>query len=161
MHDGQNGFDQGTFGTWAASTTLTNLQATGQMQEIIVVALDNVGDTRRSDYSAPGDNNGRADLYALYILNTVKPRIDASYRTLTDPANTGALGSSMGGLVSFYLGYEHNASFRRIGAMSAVWWLIPNYTNFIRNQPARNNLRIYMDVGDSGSTSGGNNADGY
>ncbi len=46
MHDVQNVFDQGTFGTWAASTTLTNLLITGQMQEIIVTALDNVGDTR-------------------------------------------------------------------------------------------------------------------
>ena len=46
MHDVQNVFDQGTFGTWAASTTLTNLQITEQMQEIIVTALDNVGDTR-------------------------------------------------------------------------------------------------------------------
>jgi len=52
----------------------------------------------------PGDNNGRADLYASYILNTVKPHIDATCRTLTDPANNGALGSSMGGVVSFYSG---------------------------------------------------------
>lgn len=161
MHDGQNIFDQGTFGTWAALPTLSNLQATGQMQEVIVVALDNVGDTRRSDYSAPGDNNGRADKYVSYILNTVKPKIDADYRTLPDPANTAAMGSSMGGVVSLYMGYDWNASFKRVGCMSTAWWLISNYTGYIKSQPPRTDLRIYMDVGDTGSTSGGNNNDGY
>jgi predicted alpha/beta superfamily hydrolase len=161
MHDGQNVFDQGSFGTWAAGGTLANLQATGQMQEVIAVALDNVGDTRRADYSAPGDNSGRADLYVNYILNTVKPHIDSGYRTLTDAANTAALGSSMGGVVSFYMGYDWNANFKRIGCMSTAWWLIPNYTNYIKSQAARSDLRIYMDVGDTGSTSGGNNNDGY
>lgn len=161
MHDGQNVFDQGSFGTWSAGSTLANLQSTGQMQEVIVVALDNVGDTRRADYSAPGDNNGRADQYVSYILNTVKPHIDGGYRTLTDPANTAALGSSMGGVVSLYMGYDWNASFKRVGCLSTAWWLIPNYTNYIKGQPARADLRIYMDVGDTGSTSGGNNNDGY
>jgi predicted alpha/beta superfamily hydrolase len=161
IHDGQNIFDQGTFGTWNAAATLGNLQATGQMQEVIAIGLDNVGDTRRADYSAPGDNNGRADLYISYILNTVKPLIDGQYRTLTDPASTAALGSSMGGVVSFYAGYDWNANFKRIGCLSTAWWLIPNYTAYIKAQPARADLRIYMDVGDTGSTSGGNNSDGY
>jgi predicted alpha/beta superfamily hydrolase len=161
IHDGQNIFDQGTFGTWNAASTLSNLQATGQMQEVIAVGLDNVGDTRRSDYSAPGDNSGRADQYVSYILNTVKPHIDSGYRTLTDPANTAALGSSMGGVVSLYMGYDWNANFKRVGCLSTAYWLIPNYTNYIKAQPARADLKIYMDVGDTGSTSGGNNNDGY
>lgn len=161
FHDGQNVFDQGSFGTWNAGATLADLQATGQMQEVIAVALDNVGDTRRSDYSAPGDNNGRANQYVSYIVNTVKPHIDGGYRTQADAASTGAIGSSMGGVVSMYMGYDWNGSFRRVGALSTAWWLIPNYTSYIRSQPARGNLRIYMDVGDSGSTSGGNNFDGY
>lgn len=161
LHDGQNVFDQGSFGTWNAASTLATLQASGQMQEVIAVALDNVGDTRRADYSAPGDNNGRADQYVRYILETVKPHIDGGYRTLTDAGNTAALGSSMGGVVSLYMGYDWNAHFKRVGCLSTAWWLIPNYTNSIRSQPARSGLRIYMDVGDTGSTSGGNNNDGY
>ncbi len=161
FHDGQNIFDQGSFGTWNALATLSNLQATGQMQEVIAVGLDNIGDTRRADYSAPGDNNGRADQYAAYILSTVKPHIDSGYRTLTDAANTASIGSSMGGVVSFYLGYDQAASFTRIGCLSTAWWLIPNYTNYIKTQPARAGLRVYMDVGDTGSTSGGSNNDGY
>lgn len=161
IHDGQNIFDAGSFGTWAAGPTLTNLQATGQMQEVICVGLDNIGDTRRADYSAPGDNSGRADLYVRYILETVKPHIDSGYRTLTDPANTAALGSSMGGVVSQYMGYDWNANFKRVGCLSTAYWLIPNYTAYLKSQPARADLRMYMDVGDTGSTSGGNNNDGY
>ena len=161
FHDGQNIFDQGSFGTWNAAATLASLQAGGEMQEVIAVGLDNVGDTRRSDYSAPGDNNGRANLYADYILNTVKPHIDGGYRTLTDANNTASIGSSMGGVVSFYLGYDRGASFKRIGCLSTAWWLVPNFTNFIKSQAGQSGLRVYMDVGDTGSTSGGNNNDGY
>ncbi|MBL0928265.1 MAG: hypothetical protein IBJ11_11550, partial [Phycisphaerales bacterium] len=161
IHDGQNIFDQGTFGTWNAAATLSGLQAGGQMQEVIAVGLDNVGDTRRSDYSPPGDNNGRADQYAGFIVNTVKPFIDATYRTLPDAWNTAALGSSMGGVVSLYMGYDWNGVFKRVGCMSTAWWLIPTYTAYIKGQPGRPDLRVYMDVGDTGSTSGGNNSDGY
>ena len=160
MHDGQNVFDQGSFGTWNALPTLTSLQADGRMDEVIVVGLDNIGDTRRSDYSPPGDNAGRADQYVSYIVSTVKPLIDANYRTLPDAANTAAMGSSMGGVVSLYMGNSWNNRFKRVGAMSTAFWLIPNYTASLRTQPAAD-LRIYMDSGDSGSTSGGNNADGY
>lgn len=161
IHDGQNIFDQGSFGTWNADDTLAALQANGQMQEVIAVGIDNIGETRRSDYSAPGDNNGRADQYVGWIVGNLKPHIDGGYRTLTDANNTAALGSSMGGVVSLYMGYDWNANFKRVGCLSTAWWLIGNYTNYIRNQPARSDLRIYMDVGDSGSTSGGNNFDGY
>jgi predicted alpha/beta superfamily hydrolase len=159
MHDGQNVFDQGTFGSWNAGPTLTALQADGRMDEIIVVGLDNVGDTRRSDYSPPSDL-GRADRYVDYIVNTVKPHIDGGYRTLTDAANTAAMGSSMGGVVSLYMGYDFNNRFKRVGAMSTAFWIVPGLTSYIRTQPARD-LKIYMDSGDSGSTSGGNNGDGY
>jgi predicted alpha/beta superfamily hydrolase len=159
MHDGQNVFDQGSFGTWAAIPTLTALQADGRMEEVIVVGLDNIGDTRRSDYSPPSDL-GRADRYVDYIVNTVKPHIDAGYRTLTDAANTAAMGSSMGGVVSLYMGYEFNNRFKRVGAMSTAFWIVPSFTSYIRSQPARD-LKIYMDSGDTGSTSGGNNGDGY
>ncbi|MDX2018206.1 MAG: alpha/beta hydrolase-fold protein [Planctomycetota bacterium] len=161
IHDGQNIFDQGSFGTWNAMPTLTSLQASGVMQEVIAVGIDNIGETRRSDYSAPGDNNGRADQYVAFIRDTLKPYIDANYRTLPDAPNTAALGSSMGGVVSLYMGYDFNSVFQRVGCLSTAWWLIPNYTNYIKAQPARANLRIYMDVGDTGSTSGGNNNDGY
>jgi predicted alpha/beta superfamily hydrolase len=161
FHDGQNVFDQGTFGTWNAGATLADLQATGQMQEVIAVALDNVGETRRSDYSPPGDNNGRADQYIRSILEVLKPHIDGGYRTINDASTTGAIGSSMGGVVSLSMGYDWGDSFRRIGALSTAWWLVPNFTNYVRGQPGRAGLRISMDVGDSGSTSGGNNFDGY
>lgn len=160
FHDGQNIFDQGTFGTWNADDTLAALQASGAMQEVIAVGLDNIGETRRSDYSKPGDNNGRADRYVAFILETVKPFIDANYRTLPDAANTGAIGSSMGGVVSLYMGYDFT-QFTRIGSLSTAWWLVPTFTQYIRTEPSRAGLRIWMDVGDTGSTSGGNNNDGY
>lgn len=155
MHDGQNVFESGPFGSWNAAGTIQSLQASGAMREIIVVGLDN-GPQRISDYSPPSDA-GRGDRYLQYVAQTVKPVIDANYRTLTDAANTGALGSSMGGVISAYFAYASNPSlpinrFSRLGLMSTAWQVTPNLLNLVKTDPARN-VRIYMDSGDSGTSS--------
>lgn len=153
MHDGQNVFESGPFGSWNAAGTIQSLQASGAMREVIVVGLDN-GPQRISDYSPPSDA-GRGDRYLQYVVQTVKPVIDANYRTLTDAANTGALGSSMGGVISAYFAYASSPSlpinrFSRVGLMSTAWQVTPNLLNLVKSDPARN-VRIYMDSGDSGA----------
>jgi predicted alpha/beta superfamily hydrolase len=150
MHDGQNVFEQGAFGSWNAAPTLARLQAEGVMREVIVVALDNAGQSRIVNYVPPSDNFGRCDDYAAYIADTVKPFIDANYRTLPDRAHTAVAGSSLGGVASVYMGYERPDVFGRIGAFSTAWWYVPNFTAAIRAAPAVNGLRFYMDTGDSG-----------
>lgn len=44
--------------------------------------------------------------YGRFVVETLKPLIDAKYRTLSDPANIAAMDSSLGGVVSFYLGWQ-------------------------------------------------------
>ena len=73
----------------------------------IVVGIDN------SDYREPemkptwDEQYCLADRYSDFIINTVKKYVDTNYNTLTDRANTGIGGSSMGGLISFYMGLKH------------------------------------------------------
>ncbi len=153
MHDGQNIFESGPFGSWNAATTLINLQANAQMREVIVVALDN-GPNRLRDYLPPTDflsGTGRGDAYLAYIRDTIKPVIDAQYRTLPTADATGILGSSMGGVISLYAGWDFTNTFTRAGVLSGAWQTCPNYLTRVRTTPARP-IRIYMDSGDSGTS---------
>lgn len=154
LHDGQNCFDASTaaFGVeWQADESSLDLTRQGQMRETILVGVDN-GPNRLNDYAAP-DAGGWADRYARFLRDELKPVIDATYRTLTGPDDTGTLGSSMGGQVSLYLGWDFTATFRKIGAFSGAWNVFNNgFTTRVQSQ-ALPNIRLYMDSGDSGTSS--------
>ncbi|MGE0492550.1 MAG: alpha/beta hydrolase [Vulcanimicrobiota bacterium] len=146
MHDGQNIFDQGSFGSWNAQRTLDRVIARGQVKELIVVAVDS-GPNRFNDYVPPEDG-GRADAYARFLVDELKPYIDARFRTMPQPEHTGILGSSLGGVVSLYLGWDFFHVFRQVGAMSGSWWLRRFRTRILNER--KRPIRFYLDTGDSG-----------
>lgn len=156
MHDGQNIFENGAFGTWNMAPTLETQTNGGKIREAIVVGVDNTAN-RLKDYLPPGDSisgsgAGWADKYARFLRDELKPYIDAHYRTLTGASDTLTMGSSMGGVVSLYLGWDFTDTFGKIGAMSGAWWTTTNF--LARVKPAANfrDIRIYMDHGDSGTS---------
>jgi predicted alpha/beta superfamily hydrolase len=161
MHDGQNLFEMGTFGTWDVDGAADRLVREGAMRECVIVGVDS-NSNRIRDYITPDDivpfgagagSPGRADAYARFLIDELKPIIDATYRTLPDADHTAAIGSSLGAVVSLYLGWDHNASFRRVGAMSGSWWL-PNFPARVDAEPWRD-LRVYLDVGNAGASNDG------
>lgn len=156
MHDGQNIFESGAFGSWNMAPTLESLTNTGQIREAIVVGVDNTANRLR-DYLPPGDSisgsgAGWADKYARFLRDELKPRIDSQYRTLTGPAETMTMGSSMGGVVSLYLGWDFTETFGKIGAMSGAWWTTTNFLARVKPAAQFRGIRIYMDSGDSGTS---------
>jgi predicted alpha/beta superfamily hydrolase len=154
FHDGQNIFESGAFGSWNAAPTITTLQQSGQMREVIALGVDN-GPNRLTDYLPPDDNSlgqGKADKYTRFVLNELKPIIDAQYRTLTTPSTTGSIGSSMGGVVSLYTGWDFTSSVTRVGLFSGAWWTTPSFLNRVKPAASTRGLRIYIDSGDSGSS---------
>lgn len=151
FHDGQNVFESGAFGTWDADDTAANLIRQGQMREVVMVGVDN-GPNRISDYAAP-DSGGIADRYVRFLRDELKPVIDAQYRTLTGPTDTGTIGSSMGGQVSLYMGWDYASTFERIGAFSGAWNVYSTgFYDRVRAQPSRA-IRLYLDSGDAGTAS--------
>ncbi|KUG07318.1 alpha/beta hydrolase-fold protein [Solirubrum puertoriconensis] len=128
LHDGQNVFDKCTSfsGEWGVDETLAQLEQQGVAAgSCIVVAIDNGGATRLDEYS-PWRNaqygGGQGAPYAEFLVQTLKPYIDANYRTLTDRANTGIAGSSMGGLISLYAATRYPGTFGRVGVFSPAFW---------------------------------------
>jgi enterochelin esterase-like enzyme len=57
--------------------------------------------------------------YARFLLEELMPRVNAAFRTRTGPANTAVMGSSMGGLLSFFLVSHHPDVFGACGCLSS------------------------------------------
>jgi len=160
MHDGQNLFlgmvsRLSGYG-WGADTTASNLIRFGQMRETIIVGVscdpDPTSQRRLCEYSPPlpaCTNDCASPLgaqYASLLLDMVKPMVDANYRTLTNADNTGVMGSSMGGLISTYLGWTYTNTFHKVGAMSSPYC---DCYPILAEDAARPQLRIYLDSGDT------------
>ena len=153
MHDGQNVFESGAFGSWNAAGTIASLQASGRMSEVLVVAIDN-GPNRLRDYFPSTDSlggTGRGEAYLSFIRDTLKPIIDAQYRTKPDAFWTGLMGSSMGGVISLQGVWDFTSTFTRGGLLSGAWQTCPNYLMRVRTTPVRA-VRMWLDSGDSGTS---------
>ncbi|MCS6772434.1 MAG: alpha/beta hydrolase-fold protein [Kiritimatiellae bacterium] len=150
MHDGQNIFDPGgPFGSWSANTASDREISQGRMREVIIVGIDNAD--RRVEYIPDGDRYnattamGRASAYLQFVVQNVKPTLDYHFRTLPDWRNTGVMGSSLGGIISIYFGFETNV-FGIVGAMSPGFGRATNYAAAFPSKPKRP-LRVYIDTG--------------
>ncbi len=126
MHDGQNVFDDATAyaGEWGVDETLNALAEQGWL-ELIVVAIDNGAEHRMTEYSGwdnPRFGVGEGRSYVAFVSDIVKPYIDQHYRTLPDPAHTGIMGSSMGGLISHYAVFNQPGVFAKAGIFSPSYW---------------------------------------
>jgi predicted alpha/beta superfamily hydrolase len=129
LHDGQNLFDpsDAAFGVaWNADTTAARLIHAGRIPPIILVGIANT-QQRLDEYTTYRDARekagGRGDLYARFVLEEVKPFIDANYRTKPDREHTAVAGSSLGGLVSLTMALSYPDAFALCGAVSpSLWW---------------------------------------
>jgi predicted alpha/beta superfamily hydrolase len=152
MHDGQNLFSAATaFGgvEWRVDETVNQLVASGKMDEVIVVGLDNTS-ARMEEYTPccdPQYGGGKVEQYAAFIINTVKPYIDQSYRTLTGKDNTAIMGSSLGGLASFHIARHYPQVFGKSGSMSGSFWWNQRATVNEVAAAAKVPGRYYLDAG--------------
>jgi predicted alpha/beta superfamily hydrolase len=148
MQDGQNLFDPSrafSGQTWNGLATLNRLIEAKLISPLIVVAIDNTPE-RMNEYIP--ENKG--DEYLDYIVEELKPLIDDSFRTKKTAANTGIMGSSLGGLISLYAGLRHSETFSLVGALSpSIWW---NKRSIIKSYQRSSQLplKVYLDSGTDG-----------
>ncbi len=154
MHDGQNLFDAATAflgNEWGLDESAEEMISGGRIQALIIVGIYNTGPQRISEYTPVKDRRGRggrAWLYGKLIVQELKPFIDQQYRTLPGPENTGLGGSSLGGLVSLYLGLEYPAVFGKLMVMSpSVWWANRAIIKHVLRLKKKPDLKIWLDVG--------------
>jgi len=154
MQDGQNVFDGATAFVagkeWQADETAERLIDEGRIEPLIVVAVDNAGERRVAEYtpSAHGGQGGRADLYLRMLVEEVKPWVDRTWRTRPGREDTGIAGSSLGGLVSLWIGLGRPDVFGRIAALStSTWWDDGFILRCVESLPHKPDTRVWTDVG--------------
>ncbi|GJM41941.1 MAG: hypothetical protein DHS20C20_22230 [Ardenticatenaceae bacterium] len=151
MHDGYNLFDEATSytGEWHVDETMETL-AHQENLEAIVVGIPSMGAERLAEYSPFVDKQyggGRGEDYLAFLVHTLKPAIDASFRTLPNKRNTGILGSSMGGLISLFGFFHHPDVFGFAGIMSpSLWFANRAIFKYVSHTPFQKG-KIYLDAG--------------
>jgi enterochelin esterase-like enzyme len=116
MSDGQNLFDPRIANTgvdWGVDEAVVRLVERSVIPPVIVVGVWSSAERGR-EYS-PWHG---APSYARFLIEELMPRVNREFRTLTGPKNTAAMGSSMGGLLSFYLVTHHPNTFGACGCVS-------------------------------------------
>ena len=150
MHDGQNAFDPVTssFGVdWQIDEAADTLIRKGLIEPLIIVAIYNSVE-RSSEYA----NNDTGYAYLQFIIEELKPFIDANYRTFPDEDNTAVIGSSLGGLISLILVWEYPEVFSKAACVSPAFKIDRyDYVTEIKNYSGEKKpVKIYIDNGGVG-----------
>ena len=155
LHDGQNLFDGSTSFIpgmdWHVGQTADQFIQEGRVEPLIIVGIYNAGKQRLGEYTptrAPKLGGGRANRYAKFLLEEVRPFVRSQYRSKQGAEDTGIGGSSLGGLVSLYLGLREPKTFGKIAALSpSVWWNERVILRFASTAPVQPFPRIWLDIG--------------
>jgi predicted alpha/beta superfamily hydrolase len=155
MQDGQNlfspdtSFIQGNY--WRMGETADALSAAGEIEPLIIVGIYNTGEHRIHEYTPVEDKRlggGQADAYGQMLVDELKPFVDRAYRTLPGEANCALGGSSLGGLVTLYLGLRYTWMFSKLAVMSpSVWWRKRAILKTVAQIKRKPNLKIWLDIG--------------
>jgi predicted alpha/beta superfamily hydrolase len=155
LHDGQNLFDDRTSyvpgHTWRAHTTADRLVESGEIEPVILVGVANSGLGRMAEYTPTRDfrlGGGEGHAYGRLLIEELKPLLDREYRTLPGPESTALGGSSLGGLITLFLGFEHPEAFGKLAVLSpSIWWNNRSILSFVEAPISRPHLRIWLDIG--------------
>ncbi len=150
MHDGQNLFNPATSSLgydWRIDEITDSLISVSEIPSLIVVGIYNTG-KRFYEYS----NTDEGEKYMRFIVKELKPYIDNKFRTFTNRENTFVGGSSMGGLISFMLGWQYPEVFSKMICVSPAFKIRNiNYVSVVENYfGEKKPLKIYIDNGGVG-----------
>ncbi|MGB1251281.1 MAG: alpha/beta hydrolase [Candidatus Promineifilaceae bacterium] len=177
MHDGQNCFEQFAHdsfsGSWRADHAADWLIASGKMRECVIVAVGNGGGERIAEYLPdyavfrpnPDQSgnpfnpiHGRASQTIRYYVDEIAPFIEQHYRVASERSQRATLGSSMGGLFTTYLAWEHTAFAQHHAALSSSYWITEENEKLaiverLRHDAPRD-IRLWLDSGTQDSGGG-------
>ena len=152
MFDGHNLFfdSTATFGTcWGLKDYLD-----AHPNAIVVAPECNHEGNKRLEEYCPYDSDwfdgihGTGKQYMDWLVNELKPAIDAKYPTLPDRGNTAIGGSSMGGLMSLYALLQYNDTVSRAAALSPSIWVSPEkLSGLVGRAKLEPGTVLYMDYG--------------
>ncbi len=155
MFDGHNVFfdSDATFGkSWGMGEYMDR---TGKQLIVVAIECNHEGNKRLEEYS-PLDFNlpdsscihGRGREYMEWLVNTLKPYIDAHYPTLPDREHTSICGSSMGGLMALFAVCQYNHIFQKAACLSPSFWVSKNKVlDIVSSAYLNEDTCVYIDYG--------------
>ena len=148
MHDGQNLFDAfySFAGEWEIDESMNELFDMDDYGAI-VVGIDNGGGERINEYSPwynPGYGGGDGEAYASFLVETLKPHIDSTFRTRPGREYTAVAGSSMGGNISMYTIAEYPNIFSKAGIFSPAFWFSDSIYPYVESKTFTEPIRVYF-----------------
>jgi predicted alpha/beta superfamily hydrolase len=172
MHDGQNCFQayvaDSFVGSWRADETADRLISQGLMRPCIMVGVGHGGAERVLEYLPPyamlrprlgkytipwpRSRHGRSDETFAYYLDDVAPYVRQNYRLLEGRQNVATCGSSMGGVFSTYIAWEHPEFARHHAILSPSYWStctwrrVMEMVERLRHDQPRD-VRLWLDSG--------------
>jgi predicted alpha/beta superfamily hydrolase len=158
MQDGQNLFDPRTSfikgRTWQMREHADEGIAAGEIEPLIIAGIYNTGDRRLAEYTHDPDRKlggGEAGDYGLMLTRELMPWMASEYRIHRDRRATGVGGSSLGGLVTMYLGLRFAQFFGKLAVLSpSVWWNNKSILSYLNEHAPQvwERPRLWLDVGD-------------
>jgi predicted alpha/beta superfamily hydrolase len=158
MHDGQNLFDGRTSfipgRTWQVREHADAAIEAGEVEPLMIVGIYNAGDRRLAEYTPDRDwqmGGGEAASYGLLLTRELMPWIAERYRIRPEREATGLGGSSLGGLVTLYLGLRYAEHFGRLAVLSpSVWWNHKSILGYLNERAPQiwEEPRLWLDAGD-------------
>lgn len=157
VHDGQNAMDDSeswTGTSWRLTGALTRMAERGVLRDdripILVLLPSMDGDflpgIRRRHLEYGDSNFPFSQAHADFVAKTVKPLVDARFRTKPEAEHTFAIGSSLGGQASLHLMLRHHDRFGGAAALSPAFG--PNLIQEISSSSVvLEGKRIYLDMG--------------
>ena len=145
MQDGANVFfpEEAFLGqNWQMDNTVELLRNMNLIDQTIVVAVY-PGD-RMKEYTKPG-----YEAYSRSLVTEVKPYVDGQFRTLSGRRYTIVMGSSLGGVVAFYLAWVFPQVIGNAACLSSTFSWRDDLIERVRHDDieTRRELRIYLDSG--------------
>jgi enterochelin esterase-like enzyme len=157
LQDGQNLFDPRTSfipgRTWEVREHADEAIRAGEVEPTIIVGIYNT-EHRLAEYTHERDwqhGGGEAAQYGLTLTREILPFIASRYRVRTDRDSTGLGGSSLGGLVSLYLGLRYATWFGKLAVLSpSVWWNHKSILGYLNERAPEiwDRPRLWLDVGE-------------
>jgi enterochelin esterase-like enzyme len=99
----------------------------------------------------------RGDLYKSFVADELVPLIDSQFRTINSASRRGLIGASLGGLISFHIGYDRADVFGLVGGQSSsFFWENNTIINRIQSGPVKA-LKFYLDAGNPSGNCDGDN----
>ena len=158
MQDGQNLFDPRTSfipgRTWRLGEQADEAIESGEVASLVIVGIYNTGNRRLAEYTPDRDpqrGGGEAVRYGRLLIDELIPWIASHYRVRADRESTGLGGSSLGGLVTLYLGLLHAHHFGKLAVLSpSIWWSHKGILGYLNERAPQiwERPRIWLDVGD-------------